>query len=39
MLFKIWDRRNRLSAESVEDIMILYENEEIDNDDDDEIDT
>jgi hypothetical protein len=33
---KIWDRRNRIAADSVEDIMIIYENEDISIDDDEE---
>ena len=34
MIFKIWNRRNRLSPEAVEDIMMIYENERIENDND-----
>ena len=34
MIFKIWTRRNRLSPEAVEDIMMIYENERIENDND-----
>ncbi len=35
---KIWNRRNRLSPAAVEDIMIIFENERIANDNDDDED-
>ena len=31
----VWNRRNRLSADSVQDIMMIYENERIENEDED----
>ena len=31
-------RRNRLAGDSLEDIMFLYENDDIENDDDDDLD-
>ena len=31
-------RRNRLAGDSLEDIMFLYENDDIENDDDDDFD-
>ena len=33
---KVWNRRNRLSPEAVENTMLIYENERIHNEDDDE---
>ena len=33
---KVWNRRNRLSPEAVENTMLIYENERIQNEDDDE---
>ena len=33
---KVWNRRNRLSPEAVENTMLIYENDRIQNEDDDE---
>ena len=33
MNFKVWNRRNRISPESVQDIMMIYESERIQSDD------